>query len=67
MKFYDWNAKKVSEKDIEISFKVEGINQPDKFLSLFLAGKSVLEDIQDYLPMIWNLCFFLKNLLKKSK
>lgn len=79
LKIHDWNASLVENEagntsgEIEVSFKIKGVNKPGTFVSVFQSGKAVVETLQgggsftDYMVPLMNLVFIVVNALKKSK
>ncbi|MEQ8167644.1 MAG: hypothetical protein ABRQ38_02020 [Candidatus Eremiobacterota bacterium] len=78
LKIHDWNAELVTndsgkEQEVEVSFKIKGVNKPGTFVSVFQSGKAIVESLQggesftDYMVPLMNIVFTVVNALKKSK
>jgi len=78
LKVYNWNASLVAdnsgkEQEVEVSFKIKGVNKPGTFVSVFQSGKAIVESLQsgegftDYMVPLMNIVFTVVNALKKSK
>lgn len=78
LKFYNWNAEIVpdesgSDQEIEVSFRLQGVNRDSAFVHAFQSGKYLIEGLQgggsfvDYMVPLMNLIMLVVSALKKSK
>jgi hypothetical protein len=77
LKVYNWNALPAADdsgnQEIEVSFRIQGVNNPNAFITAFQSGKGVIESIEDgesfmdYMVPLTNLAFAVIKALKKSK
>jgi hypothetical protein len=78
IKIYDWNAEieeKEGQKEVKISFNIQGVNQPEKCVQVFQSGKNAIETLQssedisffDYYFVLSGLIGVVIKALKKSK
>jgi len=74
-KIHNWNAELDGENNVQISFDIAGIGKPEIFVTIFQAGKGLIERIQSggtgsywdiFLPLI-TLVSVIQEGLKKSK
>jgi hypothetical protein len=75
LKLYGWDAKLLENKEVEVSFKLQGINKPEIFVAAFQAGKSIIESMQggtgmawfDYIMPVSYFATLIQQALKKSQ
>lgn len=77
-KIYNWNAElavdESGQQEIEVNFRIRGVNKPQNFVLAFMQGKSVIETLQGGTGSYWDIFLPLmtlvnvvKDALKKSK
>jgi hypothetical protein len=73
-KIHDWNAEMQEGEDIQVSFRLQGVNKPSIFVAIFQAGKRMIESAQgggssfmDYFAPLMSLVTLVIDALKKSK
>lgn len=74
LKIYEWNAELQENKEVQVSFKLQGINKPEVFVTAFQAGKAIIETLQggtgtfiDYFLPITTLASVIQRALKKAQ
>jgi len=77
LRLYNWNAElaedEAGNEEVEVSFRIQGINKNNIFIAIFQTGKGVIENIQgngtfaDYMEPLTELIFLIMKSLKKSK
>ena len=74
MKIYNWNAEEaiapegVVSNEIEVSFRIQGVNNQALWVDLFAAGKGILEgNVVNVFSYVMNLGMFLYGLFKKTR
>lgn len=77
-KIYNWNAElsvdEQGQQEVEINFRIKGINKPSAFVLAFMQGKAVIDTLQSGTGSYWDVFLPLmtsvsvvQDALKKSK
>jgi len=53
LKLYGWDAKLIENNEVEVSFKLQGINKPELFVAAFQTGKTIVDGMQGGTGMAW--------------